>query len=180
MSRFIYPLCSQNYCFSLSRLVLKRNKTHDREIALWHARMRYKFRRKYEEGPGVKLSLRLPERLGSGDDNEQRTYTRYLSVIIIPAKESFGMPQPAVALSITNMMNLHYFFAFSPFLFFLSSVPCLVVLPIGPFMCLPRGIFYFCLRRLVLNKTHDREIALWNARMRIYFDAKWRDHDWWK
>ena len=124
MSRFIYPLFAK---LLLLRLVLKRNKTHDREIALWNARMRYKFWRKYEEEPGVKLSLRLPERLGSGDDNEQWTYTLYLYGIIISAKESFGMPQPAVALSITNMMNLHYFFAFSPFLFFSSRLPCLVV-----------------------------------------------------
>ena len=103
----------------------------------------YIFGRKYEEEPGGELSLRMPERLGSGDDNEQRTYTLYLYGIIISAKESFGMPQPAVALSITNMMNQHYLFAFPPFLFFLSRVPCLVVLPIGPFMCLPRGTFIF-------------------------------------
>ena len=140
MSRFIYPLFAK---LLLCRLVLNRNKTHDREIALWNARMRYKFWRKYEEQPGVKLCLRLPERLGSGDDNEQRTYTLYLYGIIISAKESFGMPQPAVALSITNMMNQHYLFAFPLFLFFLSRVPCHVVLPIGPFMCLPKGIFIF-------------------------------------
>jgi len=48
------------------------NKTHDREIPLRNARMRYKFGRKYEDEPGGKPSLRLPLRLGRGDDNEQR------------------------------------------------------------------------------------------------------------
>ena len=125
MSRFIYPLCSQNYCFSLSRLVLKRNKTHDREIALWHARMRYKFRRKYEEGPGVKLSLRLPERLGSGDDNEQRTYTLYF----------YGMNDSSHRIACRNLLwhspfptwwTHDFFLSRSPFLFFSSRVglPC--------------------------------------------------------
>ena len=56
---------------------------------------------------------------------------------MIPVKESFRMPQPAVALSNTNMMSPQLFFlSCSPFLFFSSRVACLVVLPIGPFMCL--------------------------------------------
>ena len=62
-------------------------------------------------------------------------------------------------------------FSRSPFLFFSSCVACLVVLPIGPSRACKWIIYHLCLRRLVLNKTHDREIALWNARMRIYFDA---------
>ena len=62
----------------------------------------------------------------------------------IPAKESFGMSQPAAALSFTNMMNPHLFFlSRSSFLFFLSRVPCLEVLPIGPFICLPRVFLSF-------------------------------------
>ena len=58
--------------------------------------------------------------------------------------ESFGMSQPAAALSFTNMMNPHLFFlSRSSFLFFLSRVPCLEVLPIGPFICLPRVFLSF-------------------------------------
>ena len=65
------------------------------------------------------------------------------------------------------------FFSRSPFLFFLSRVACLVVLPIGPFMCLQVNYLSSlspstCVEQ---NKMHDREIALWNARTRIYFDA---------
>ena len=71
------PCASKGIFFHhcLRRLVL--NRTHDREIPLRNARMRYKFRRKYEEEPCGELSLRLPERLVSGDDNEQRTCTLY-------------------------------------------------------------------------------------------------------
>ena len=65
-------------------------------------------------------------------------------------------------------------FSRSPVLFFSSRVACLVVLPIGPSRACKWIIYHFCLRRLVLNKTHGREIALWNARMRIYFDAKFQ------
>ena len=81
------------------------------------------------------------------------------------------MPQPAAALSFTNMMNPHlFFFALSiSFLLFPHALPC--GKPVGPFMCLPRGNFIFCLRRLAFYRTHDREIALWNARMRIYLYA---------
>ena len=39
----------------------------------------YEFGRKYEDEPGGELSLCLPERLGSGEDNEQRTYTLSLN-----------------------------------------------------------------------------------------------------
>ena len=37
------------------------------------------------------------------------------------------VPQVAAALSITNMMNPPFFFAYSPFLLFSSRLPCLVV-----------------------------------------------------
>ena len=95
----------------------------------------------------------------------------------ILAKESFGMSQPAAALSFTNMMNPHLFF-FAPFFFALSISYLLVARvlpcskPVGHIHVPAKGIiFHLYLRRLVLNKTHDREIALRNARMRIYFDA---------
>ena len=82
------------------------------------------------------------------------------------------MPQPAAALSITNMMNPHLFF-FRSFHFFSSrplALPC--GKPVGLSPCASKGtIYHLGLSRPVLNKTHDREIALRNARMRIYFDA---------
>ena len=73
------------------------------------------------------------------------------------------MPQPAAALSITNMMNPHlFFFALSiSFLVVALALPC--IKPVGLLTCASKGIiFHLCLSRLVLerNKTHDREIAL--------------------
>ena len=64
-------------------------------------------------------------------------------------------------------------FFFRSFYFFSSRVPCLVV-SLWACSCARKGmIFHLCLRRHVFesNKTHDREIALWNARMRINLDA---------
>ena len=54
------------------------------------------------------------------------------------------------------------------FLFFSSRMPCLVV-SLSACSCAKakKFIHHLCLRRLVLNKTHDREIALWNARCDI-------------
>ena len=76
--------------------------------------------------------------------------------------------------------TLHYqhdeptsFFFFRSFYFFSSRMPCLVV-SLWACSCARKGmIFHLCLRRHVFesNKTHDREIALWNARMRINLDA---------
>ena len=48
----------------------------------------------------------------------------------ILAKESFGMSQPAVALSFTNIMNPHLFF-FAPF-FFALSISYLLVARVLP------------------------------------------------
>ena len=73
----------------------------------------------------------------------------------------------------TRWTHIFFFFAFS-----MSSLLVALSLPCGKPVGLPpyvsKGIiFHVCLRRLVLerNKTYDREIALWNAGMRIYFDA---------
>ena len=100
-----------------------------------------------------------------------------LKIKKILAKESFGMSQPAAALSFTNMMNPHlffFFFALSPFLFFSSRVlHCRK--PVRLFACQQGNYhhynFHLCLRRIVLNKTHNREIPLRNSRMRIILDA---------
>ena len=65
------------------------------------------------------------------------------------------------------------FFFFRSFHFFSSrplALPC--GKPVGLSPCASKGtIYHLGLSRPVLNKTHDREIALRNARMRIYFDA---------
>ena len=71
-----------------------------------------------------------------------------------------------------------FFFSLSPHLFsFLLvalALPCSKPVGLSPCAC-KWIIYHLCLSRPVLNKTHDREIALWNARMRIYFDAKWEN-----
>ena len=156
----------------LRRLVL--NKTHGREIPLRNAGMLYKFGREYEDERGGELSLRVPQRLGSGDDNEQRTYTLYFNSM----NDSCQRIVWDVATCCGTLHSQHdepmTSFSRSPFLFFSSRLACLVVLPIGPSRACKWIIYHLCLRRLVLNKTHDREIALWNARMRIYFDAKFQ------
>ena len=36
-------------------------------------------------------------------------------------------------------------------------------------------LYHICRLVLKRNKMHEREVALWNARMRIYFDAR---NDW--
>ena len=96
-------------------------------------------------------------------------------------QESFGMSQPAAALSSTNMMNSHLFFCLSlsiSFLLVALALACGKPVSLSP--CYFVELFFiFCLRRLAFYKTDDREIALWNARMRIYFDAKWRNHESW-
>ena len=91
----------------------------------------------------------------------------------ILAKESFGMSQPAAALSFTNMMNPHLFFFRSFSLsFLLVALAMACDKPVGLSPCASKGIFFHhCLRRLVLNRTHHREIPLRNARMRINLDA---------
>ena len=90
----------------------------------------------YEEEPGGELSLRMPQRLVSGDDNEQRTYTLYFhgmndscQRIVWDAATCCGTLHSQHDEPVTS-------FSRSPFLFFSSRVACLVVLPIGPFMCL--------------------------------------------
>ena len=132
--------------------------------------MRYKFGRKFIEicGECGLWNVKITQRI--------------LQVLVLTphsfyAKESFGMSQPAVALSFTNIMNPHLFF-FAPFFFALSISYLLVARvlpcskPVGHIHVPAKGIiFHLYLRRLVLNKTHDREIALWNARMRINLDA---------
>ena len=65
-------------------------------------------------------------------------------------------------------MNPRLFFSLFQFLFFSSRVPCLVV-SLSACSCAKakKFIHHLCLRGLALNKTHDREIALWNARCDI-------------
>ena len=63
-----------------------------------------------------------------------------------------------------------FFRSFHSFLFFARAMAC--DKPVGLSPCASKGIFFHhCLRRLVLNKTHDREIPLRNSRMRINLDA---------
>ena len=168
MSRFIYPLCSQNYCFSLSTCVKAQQNAWpgNRFVKCPDG---YKCRRKFMGNEFRRISVYSEERdhfacgvQASGD---------WFKIL---AKESFEMPQPAAALSITNMMNPHlFFFALSiSFLVVALALPC--IKPVGLLPCASKGIiFHLCLSRLVLerNKTHDPEIALWNARMGINLDA---------
>ena len=163
--------------------MLERNKTHDREIALWNARCGINLDANLLEMYRFRECQRSREQWWDRDEkklNQHADVKVCLGVEKIFAKESFGMSQPAAALSFTNMMNPHLFFSFSIFISFLFIARAL---PWGiayrPLHVLAKSFFIFCLRRLAFYKTHDREIALWNARMRIYFDAKWRDHDWW-
>ena len=67
--------------------------------------------------------------------------------------------------------QIFFFFALSiSFLLVALVLPC--GKPVGLSPCASKGtIYHLGLSRPVLNKTHDREIALRNARMRIYFDA---------
>ena len=70
--------------------------------------------------------------------------------------------------------SFFFFFALSPFLFFSSRVlHCRK--PVRLFACQQGNYhhynFHLCLRRIVLNKTHNREIPLRNSRMRINLDA---------
>ena len=92
----------------------------------------------------------------------------------------FAMHQRIVWDAATFGGTLHYqldeptsfFISLLPFLFFLSHVPLPRSKPVGLSQCACKGIIYhLCLRRLALNKTHDREIALWNGRTRINLDA---------
>jgi len=65
-----------------------------------------------------------------------------------------------------------FFFSLFPFLFFSSRMLWLVVsLSACPRVPAMELFIHLCLRRPVLNKTRDREIALRNARMRINSDA---------
>ena len=68
-----------------------------------------------------------------------------------------------------------FFFFFRSFHFFSSrplALPCGKPVGLSPYASKWTTIIYHLgLSRPVLNKTHDREIALRNARMRIYFDA---------
>ena len=71
----------------------------------------------------------------------------------------------------TRWTHIFFFRSFHSFLFFARAVPCGKPVGLSPCAKGKKFIYHLCLRRLVLNKTHDREIALWNARMPIYFDA---------
>ena len=119
--------------YYLCRLVFKRNKMHDREIALWNARMRISFDANFWEMNSEEYSLSMLDMV-SGDQHhlahgqvqlcaEVRHYRQWLKIL---AKESFGMSQPAAAISITNMMNPHLFFLRS-FHFFSSRPACLAL-----------------------------------------------------
>ena len=169
------PCASKGIFFHhcLRRLVL--NRTHHREIPLRNARMRINLDASMKKSQVESLLFVCHSVSGEATITNIEPILCIFMAWEIPAKESFGMPQPAVALSITNMMkptNIS-FFTRSPFVFFSSRVTCLVVLPIGPFMCLQVNYLSSlspstCVEQ---NKMHDREIALWNARTRIYFDA---------
>ena len=61
----------------------------------------------------------------------------------ILAKESFGMSQPAAALSFTNMMNPHLFFFRSFSLsFLLVALAMACDKPVGLSPCASKGIFF--------------------------------------
>ena len=90
--------------------------------------------------------------------------------------QSYGMSQPAAALSFTNMMNPHLFFLSFSLSFLLVALAMACDKPVGLSPCASKGIFFHhCLRRLVLNRTHDREIPLRNARMRYKFRRKYEE-----
>ena len=90
--------------------------------------------------------------------------------------QSFGMSQPAAALSFTNMMNPHLFFLSFSLSFLLVALAMACDKPVGLSPCASKGIFFHhCLRRLVLNRTHDREIPLRNSRMRRIFGRKYEE-----
>ena len=119
MSRFIYPLCSQNYCFSLSTCVKAQQNAWpgNRFVKCPDG---YKCRRKFMGNEFRRISVYSEERdhfacgvQASGD---------WFKIL---AKESFEMPQPAAALSITNMMNPHLFFTISiSFLLVAHALTC--------------------------------------------------------
>ena len=132
MSRFIYPLCSQNYCFSLSTCVKAQQNAWpgNRFVKCADA---YKCRRKFM-GKWIQNHTKLHQTvcLVSVYSEERDHFACGVQAsgdwFKILAKESFEMPQPAAALSITNMMNPHlFFFSLFPFLFLSSHLPCLVL-----------------------------------------------------
>ena len=119
----------------LCRLVLKRNKMHDREIALWNARMRINVDANLWENEFKRISnhtkLHQTVCLVSVYSEERDHFACGVQAsgdwFKILAKESFEMPQPAAALSITNMMNPHLFFFFRSFHFFSCRRTCLAL-----------------------------------------------------
>ena len=106
---------------------------HDREITLWNARM------------GIYFDANVycwDSQMTGGNRARQKTQpdARWCAYVmckhfalmwfcivqLIAQEYTFGMPQPAAALSITNSMNPHLFF-FCFFHVFSSRFPCLVV-----------------------------------------------------
>ena len=145
---------------------------HDREIALWNARMRIYFDANVM---GKVQFLRIETSLTSF-----HFVTWFASLVCV--LKTFNDYCRKYCLGCRNLQrhsqlptwwtHIFFFFALSiSFLLVPHVLPCSK--PTGLVMCLQVCFYYLRLCRLVLkrNKMHDREIALWNARKGINFDA---------
>ena len=164
--------------YHICRPVSKRNKMHDREIALWNARMRIYFdanvwsfvkNGRFHSEEKAETTTPAPE--------ERPCWPLCLEHWFNTDRDSCQSKDRLGCRNLRRHSPLptwwtHIFF-FRSFYFFSSRMPCLVV-SLWACSCARKGmIFHLCLRRHVFEskKTHDREIALWNARMRINLDA---------
>ena len=143
---------------------MKQNTDRDRETGKLLCADAYKFRRKF-------ILLDPTEKRRCVKYANRRTNTQNFHTDMV----WHGIPQPAANLWMTNMMNPRLsfiFFAFSiSFLLVACALHCGRPVGLSPF-CSKGNIFHVCLRRLVLHETHDREIALRNARTRVNLDEK--------
>ena len=174
MSRFIYRSCLQNYLYVfLSTWVEQNAWPGNRVVKCADA---YKCRRKCFVFTKYFSSVRPS--YGLRPSNVERRYAQTYECVWtrIPCQTMSDMLWDAATcggtLNYKHDEPTSFFFVVSISFLLVARVLCSK--PVGLPPCVSKGIFFHvCLRRLVLerNKTYDREIALWNARMRIYFDA---------
>ena len=173
--------------YHICRPVSKRNKMHDREIALWNARMRIYFdanikkrfqlqQRKSLISASTDSPLDLEQLTSAPDESyklmEAHSRLPIRLILCNASKNRLGCRNLWRHSQLQTWWTHIFFFSLFPFLFFSSRMLWLVVsLSACPRVPAMELFIHLCLRRPVLNKTRDREIALRNARMRIYFDA---------
>ena len=132
----LYTHCVRKIIVFLCRLVLKRNKMHDREIALWNARMRINVDANLWENE-FRITPSSIKRSASYPYTRKREITSPAAFKLLEIDSRF---LPKNRLRCRNLRrhsqlqtwwtHIFFFVSPSPFLFFSSRLPCLVVPPL--------------------------------------------------